>query len=220
MKLETVRNRARTFRKSTGVSSGPICGRVPREIRKGKAEMSEATDRILEWAGQIEDSQAVEWDRLPEIYLYMDQVLTYMKKQLRLYERDGDATLLTSSMINNYVKDGVLPRPARKKYSREHLAILTVICMLKNVLSIQDISSLLKILLVDASPSEMYNRFCGAQAAALKEVCGRIRGSRQDEADLTRLAIELSVEANARRTAAERILSELAAGEKRESERE
>lgn len=173
--------------------------------------MSKATDRILEWAGQIEDSRAVEWDRLPEIYLYMDQVLTYMKKQLRLYERDEGTTLLTSSMINNYVKDGVLPRPEQKKYSREHLAILTVICMLKQVLSIQDISTLVKALLLDASKSEMYDRFCGAQTAALREVCDRVRTTAgQSEADLMRLAIELSVEANARRTAAERILSELA----------
>lgn len=172
--------------------------------------MSEAIDRTQQWVGQIEKSKAVEWDRLPEIYLYMDQVLTYMNKQLRLYERDEGANLLTSSMINNYVKDGVLPRPEQKKYSREHLAILTVICMLKQVLSIQDISALVKILLQNASQSEMYNRFCEAQTAAMKDVCDRIRStSQQSEADLTRLAIELSVEANARRTAAERILSEL-----------
>ncbi|XOQ44630.1 MAG: DUF1836 domain-containing protein [Clostridium sp.] len=173
--------------------------------------MSEATDRIQKWIEEIEKSKPVEWDRLPEIYLYMDQVLTYMNKQLQLYARDENSNLLTSSMINNYVKDGVLPRPEQKRYSREHLAILTVICMLKQVLSIQDISSLTKKLLLNASQSEMYNRFCSAQTAAMKEVCDRIRStSQQSEADLTRLAIELSVEANARRTAAERILSELA----------
>ena len=173
--------------------------------------MSEATDRIQEWIEQIEKSKAVQWDRLPEIYLYMDQVLTYMNKQLNLYARDENANLLTSSMINNYVKDGVLPRPEQKRYSREHLAILTVICMLKQVLTIQDISSLTKKLLLNASQSEMYNRFCDAQTSAMKEVCDRIRStSQRSEADLTRLAIELSVEANARRTAAERILSELA----------
>lgn len=177
--------------------------------------MSEAADKILEWSKQIGNSNAVEWDRLPEIYLYMDQVLTYMDKQLHLYERDENDCLLTSSMINNYVKDGVLPRPEQKKYSREHLAILTVICMLKQVLSIQDISSLIQTLLKNASQSEMYNRFCEAQSAALREVCERVdKAAPAGEAELTRLAIELSVEANARRTASERILSELAAAEK------
>ncbi|QAT49562.1 DUF1836 domain-containing protein [Caproiciproducens sp. NJN-50] len=181
--------------------------------------MSEATDRIQKWVGQIEESKAVEWDRLPEIYLYMDQVLTYMNKQLSLYERDEGTNLLTSSMINNYVKDGVLPRPEQKKYSRDHLAILTVICMLKQVLSIQDISLLVKILLLNASQSEIYDRFCSAQTAAMKEVCDRIRSTSQSEADLTRLAIELSVEANARRTASERILNELAKSAEEKTEK-
>jgi len=172
--------------------------------------MSEATDSIINWAMEIEKYSAAEWDRLPEIYLYMDQVLTYMDKQLCLFERNESACLLTSSMINNYVKDGVLPRPEQKKYSRDHLALLIVICMLKQVLSIQDISALLKTLLQDASNSEMYGRFCDVQSSALKEVCERVKATAPlGEAELTRLAIELSVEANARRTASERILSEL-----------
>lgn len=173
--------------------------------------MSEATDKIIEWASALEEYSATEWDRLPEIYLYMDQVMTYMEKQLSLFERK-DNPLLTSSMINNYVKDGVLPRPESKKYSREHLAMLTVICMLKQVLSIQDVSWLTKTLLKDASQNEMYDRFRTAQSSALKEVCERVEAAApQGEAELTRLAIELSVEANARRTVAERILNELSA---------
>lgn len=182
--------------------------------------MSEATDNIMKWIKEVESSKAVEWDRLPEIYLYMDQVLTYMDKQLHLYERDENTCLLTSSMINNYVKDGVLPRPAQKKYSREHLAILTVICLLKQVLSIQDISFLTKTLLKNASSSEMYNRFCEVQEEAMCEVCDRVqKAAPEEEAGLMRLAIELSVEANARRTASERILSEISAAEIRRSEK-
>ena len=185
------------------------------------SEKNDTIDKILAWSREIRTSNAVEWNRLPEIYLYMDQVLTYMNKQLRLYERNENESLLTSSMINNYVKDGVLPRPEQKKYSREHLAILLVICMLKQVLSIQDISSLVRTLLKDASQSEMYNRFCEAQSAALQQVCDRVeKAAPKGEAELTRLAIELSVEANARRTASERILSELAAAEKKREEEE
>lgn len=183
--------------------------------------MYEATNNILKWAEKIEDSNAAEWDRLPEIYLYMDQVLTYMDKQLHLFERDENACLLTSSMINNYVKDGFLPRPTQKKYSREHLAILTVVCLLKQVLSIQDIAFLIRTLLKNASEQEMYNRFCAVQSDALHEVCERIKtASPQGEAELMRLVIELSVEANARRTASERILSEISREEKKQAETE
>ena len=89
--------------------------------------MSEAVEKIGEWANRTQEYRPVAWDRLPEIYLYMDQVLTYMNKQLEPLTRTEDAAPLTSSMINNYVKDGVLPRPEQKKYSREHLAMLTMI---------------------------------------------------------------------------------------------
>ena len=179
--------------------------------------MSDATDKVTEWAKNIHQYNAVEWERLPEIYLYMDQVLTYMDKQLCLFERTSNDCLLTSSMINYYVKDGVLRRPEQNNYSREHLALLMVICMLKQVLSIQDVSWMIKNLLKDASQSEMYDRFCSAQSSVLKEVCDRVEtAASQGEADLTRLAIELSIEANARRTASERIISELAAAEERE----
>jgi hypothetical protein len=179
------------------------------------SETTDSTDKILEWSKEIRTSEVAEWERLPEIYLYMDQVLTYMNKQLHLYERDENECLLTSSMINNYVKDGVLPRPEQKKYSREHLAILMVICMLKQVLSIQDVSALIRTLLKNASKDEMYNCFCAAQSAAMQEVCDRVEtAAPKGEAELMRLVIELSVEANARRTASERILSELSAAEK------
>ncbi len=182
--------------------------------------MSAAQDSITEWAKNIKESNPVEWNRLPEIYLYMDQVLTYMNKQLHLFERDENTCLLSSSMINNYVKDGVLPRPQQKKYSREHLALLTVICMLKQVLTIQDIKTLITTLLQDASQSEMYDRFSEAQVAAMKDMSGRVmETASKGESDLTRLAIELSIEANARRTAAERILSELEKEKKDEESR-
>ncbi len=181
--------------------------------------MSEAADKILAWSKEIRESSCVSWNRFPEIYLYMDQVLTYMDKQLHLYERDENDCLLTSSMINNYVKDGVLPRPEQKKYSREHLAVLTVICMLKQVLSIQDIAALIRTLLQNASSSEMYERFCDAQGAAMQEICDRVeKAAPNGEDELMRLVIELSVEANARRTASERILSELAAEKRNEEE--
>jgi DNA-binding transcriptional MerR regulator len=181
--------------------------------------MSEAIEKIADWAQQIENHNSITWDRLPDIYLYMDQVLNYMDKQLCLFERNGSSKLLTSSMINNYVKDGVIDRPEQKKYSREHLAMLQVICMLKQVLSIQDISSMLKTMLEDHDECELYNSFGIAQSAALKEVCERVTATtKQGEAKLNQLAIELSIEANARRTAAERILSELAAQKERDKE--
>ena len=61
---------------------------------------------------------------------------------LALFERDEKQSLLTSSMVNNYVKNGVVEHPVHKKYMREHLVKLMMTSLLKQVLSIQDISVL------------------------------------------------------------------------------
>ena len=171
--------------------------------------MDISAEAIQKWSQELEAFEPQSWDRMPEIYLYMDQVLSYMEKQLQLFDRSGEG-LLTSSMINNYVKAGVLPRPDRKKYAREHLAMLTMICMLKSSLSIPDISSLMNLLLKDSSEKEMYGNFCEAQRLAIEEVCSRVdSGTSGGRRELIRLAAELSIEAAMRRAAAERILSEL-----------
>ena len=77
--------------------------------------MDTSPQSLSQWAQEAGRFSPPEWDRLPEIYLYMDQVLSYMDKQLELFERNPEDPLLTSSMVNNYVKAGVLPRPEQKK---------------------------------------------------------------------------------------------------------
>ncbi|MBS1327819.1 MAG: DUF1836 domain-containing protein [Oscillospiraceae bacterium] len=100
--------------------------------------MDESIQKLNDWVAAVHDFAPTPWERLPELDLYMDQVITLMGKQLELFQV-GEERLLTSSMINNYVKGGVLPRPSQKKYSRDHLAMLTMICMLKSVLSLPEI---------------------------------------------------------------------------------
>lgn len=167
---------------------------------------SSAAQALSAWTQQAAQNRLTEWDRFPEIYLYMDQVLSFMESQLHLYEQE-DSPLLTSSMINNYVKDGVLPRPEKKKYRRDHLTQLTIICLLKQVLSIPEIHTLMLEGLQRSDTAELYDSFCHAQEAAYREVCGRIDAvDSNDRSALARLALQLSVEAGARRTAAERLL--------------
>lgn len=184
--------------------------------------MDGAVDKISQWEKEVSQYEALDWERMPEIYLYMDQVLTFMEKQLSLFKREGKDGLLTSSMINNYVKDGVLPRPEQKKYAKEHLALLTMICILKPVLSIPDISTLLQLLLQENSEKDVYLHFCEAQKNVLQEVSKRLETQTGTEknGDLIRLAMELSIEAAARRSAAERILCSLSEGQEAEEKTE
>lgn len=81
---------------------------------------------------------------IPNIELYMDQVTTFMDAHLASTKRYEEDKILTKTMINNYAKNNLLPPPTKKKYSREHILILTFIYYFKNILAIKDIETLLK----------------------------------------------------------------------------
>lgn len=80
---------------------------------------------------------------VPNINLYMDQVTTFMDEHLSDGKRHEDDKILTKTMINNYTKNDLLPAPVKKKYSKDHIYILTFIYYFKNILSISDIQKLL-----------------------------------------------------------------------------
>ena len=80
---------------------------------------------------------------VPNIDLYMDQVTTFMDEHLSDVKRYEDDKILTKTMINNYTNNDLLPPPVKKKYSKEHIYVLTFIYYLKNILSISDIQKLL-----------------------------------------------------------------------------
>lgn len=83
-------------------------------------------------------------EELPDIDLYMDQVTTFMDARLGRHKRFADDKVLTKTMINNYAKNDLLPPPVKKKYSREHMLLLTFIYYFKSFLSISDIQNLLR----------------------------------------------------------------------------
>ncbi len=164
-------------------------------------------ETILAWAREGASLSPPEWEQLPTIPLYVDQVLLYLRDSLRFFERDQEDQLLTNSMINNYVKNGVLPHPEKKKYSRQHLAALVTICMLKQVLAIPDIATLFQ---GQALDPELYGAFLDAHTGAVRATCQELQASCEKGEDLRRAALRLAAQANAQRAAAERILCELA----------
>ena len=80
---------------------------------------------------------------IPNIDLYMDQVTTFMDTHLEATKRNEEDKILTKTMINNYAKNNLLPSPVKKRYSKEHLLVLIFIYYFKNILSINDIQTLL-----------------------------------------------------------------------------
>lgn len=80
---------------------------------------------------------------IPNISLYMDQVTTFMEEHLSYSRRHADDKILTKTMINNYAKNDLLPPPDKKRYSKEHVIVLTFIYYFKSILSITDIKTIL-----------------------------------------------------------------------------
>lgn len=81
---------------------------------------------------------------IPSLDLYMDQVITLFENKLNHLKRNEEDKILTKTMINNYTKAKILIPPNKKKYTKEHIILLILIYYLKQNLSINDISYLLK----------------------------------------------------------------------------
>ena len=113
------------------------------------------------------------WNELPEIDLYLDQVVNYLEKYLGQYTVNKEDKIITKTMINNYVKLGIMPAPEKKKYSRAHVAYLIVICVLKQVYSISDIGKLISLTIQYFELSKAYNRFCANLEVSIKNVFSR-----------------------------------------------
>ena len=102
---------------------------------------------ITQWDDKIRNYSLPEWNQLPAIDLYMDQVLSLLEQYLSIYyETNDNKKFITASMINNYVKLNIIPAPKKKKYSKEHIAYLLIVCTLKQTL---DMATIKKILTVD-----------------------------------------------------------------------
>jgi len=98
----------------------------------------------------------VKLNDIPDIELYVDQVYAFIDKKLSHLKRNDKDKLLTKTMINNYTKAGLLMPPLKKKYSRQHIALLILVYYSKQILSINDISILCSFLL-RTNPEEKRN---------------------------------------------------------------
>ena len=137
------------------------------------------------------------WEALPEIELYMDQVLTLVSKHFGIFmSADG----MTASMINNYVKASVVPSPKKKRYGKEHISRIFIICVLKRVLSISQIGALLELLQSDMDAEALYTLFCeklDRSVRYISTILSGAEGSYPVESDKTgaELALQCAVDA-------------------------
>ena len=110
-----------------------------------------------------------DWEKLPDFGLYKDQLIVYISRELPGLTGKLD---LTSSMINNYVKAGLIEKPNGKKYSREALAQLLMIILLKMTTPMDLVKTLIRP--EDGTETqELYGTFRRYQEQVIKEYSGQ-----------------------------------------------
>lgn len=99
---------------------------------------------LQEYLKNVADFTLPTFRELPGIDLYMEQVLTYINQCLSTISPDGER-MLTSFMVNNYVKAKMIGEPVKKKYSKEQIGCLLAITLCKTTISMADMSLLLEL---------------------------------------------------------------------------
>lgn len=160
-------------------------------------------EELSELKQRLEEQRPMRWDAFPDISLYMDQIISYVTRQLISYD---EGEVLTPAMVNNYIKDGLLPRADGKKYSKTHLAYLTAICALKQVLSVKETRALIAAGGKEREPEDLYAYFYQELSIALDCTAEQLDQELPQE-ELPRLALRLALRSYADKLACERVLS-------------
>ncbi|MFA7589026.1 MAG: DUF1836 domain-containing protein [Acholeplasmataceae bacterium] len=126
---------------------------------------------IKAWVDKIKTLHLPRYDELPELELYLEQVLIYVNNtifDIFSLNNHQNEEIVTPSMINNYVKNKLMAPPNKKKYRRSHIACIIAITILKQVGSLTDVSNGIMSLTNAIGGSEAYNTFIDFLESALR----------------------------------------------------
>lgn len=165
---------------------------------------SAARKRLNNMLHELIEIDYVHPEDIPNIDLYMDQVLTFLDQELGTVREATEDKAMTKTMINNYTKNQILPPPEKKKYSRDHMLNLIFIYYLKNFLPMKEIKSILDPVnerYFGASEGldfyEIYSKMVGYDSRvakdALKDIIKKFNASRnafEDEPEENRAALQ------------------------------
>lgn len=127
--------------------------------------MQEVKNDIAE---AIRDFKLPEYETIPNVGLYLDQVTKFIGEYLEPLE----SVSITGSMIANYVKKGLIDNPVKKQYTREQIAYLIFIVLAKNVLSLEDILLMIEMKKKTYESRVAYEYFCKEFVNVLHYVFG------------------------------------------------
>ena len=116
--------------------------------------------KLRRWDKYLERYRLPSWEELPDIGLYMEQVVVVLRQYLDYLPPElKEEQFITAAAINNYVRTKVMPMPVKKRYYRAHIAYLVMICSLKQGLSISLIQRLIPSNLSDEALRDVYTAY-------------------------------------------------------------
>lgn len=151
----------------------------PRKMRYTNGMKQELHRRVAACAAGFSLPRYAE---LPQVGLYLDQTVQLLNGYFRAFP----GVELTSSMVSNYVKKGIIGHPVKKKYTREQIAALVYIMVAKTVLSMENIDALFQMQRAHCSAADAYDYFCDEMENCVPFVFGTsktIRDLAVDAAD-------------------------------------
>lgn len=182
--------------------------------------MSQWKNEVEGIAREMSRAPQIQPEEIPDLEIYMDQLTTYLDKRLSFYSREAEAPFITRSMVNNYSKARLLPPPVSKRYSRIHMMVLSLICQLKRLFTIQDLGRLLAPVSQEKQTEGLYRLFLEAQRevfARTPEITKELLAPRDEEGDgleeKSALVVQLAVRAQRDLLLAEKLLDAIPQGE-------
>lgn len=117
----------------------------------------------------VEGFRLPRYHEIPDVGLYLEQTTKYIADCLAPLT---DAAI-TGSMISNYVKRGLVSNPIKKQYTREQIAYLIYVAVVKNVLTMDEIQLTVRIQQRTYTPQVAYDYFCSELENILECTFGR-----------------------------------------------
>lgn len=133
--------------------------------------------KLLRWEKAVAGFSLPSWENIPDIGLYMDQVIVLLSHYLGLISpsvdkesdqsgEESDEKIFSASAINNYVRLKIMPAPIKRKYYRVHIAYLIIIFTLKQAVSINIVKEMLQSEMPEESVQELYSDYVVKHRAA------------------------------------------------------
>lgn len=162
---------------------------------------------------RLQQARLPRWTDLPQFDLYMDQVVQYINEIITPLGLDE----LTATMVNNYVKKGVIAPPIKKKYHKAQIANILIIAMLKPVFALDTIASGISYQLIDRPNNQAYDTFILAFIGAVQQVNNDFSGevtinkvNRADTANIQNAMVSLAINAVLEKLLVEMMTSQVA----------